>query len=151
EALTFEGLLGTSRQAESEHDLFDEPEAEPEPAMAAAVAVAVPEAETTAEPVFEMAFEPVAATVVEPIVAPVETVVETVIAPIFVPQVPDQLRFGLTDLDPRVRRRAVLTAAMAPDVELRPLLEPLRSDPDPQVRRVVREVLRHAPATEHHV
>jgi HEAT repeat protein len=63
-------------------------------------------------------------------------------------QLADQLRSGLADVDPRVRRRAVLAAATAHNVELRPLLEPLRSDPDPQVRRVVREVLRHASATE---
>jgi hypothetical protein len=61
-------------------------------------------------------------------------------------QLADQLRSGLADVDPRVRRRAVLAAATARNVALRPLLEPLRSDPDPQVRRVVREVLRHAPA-----
>ena len=63
-------------------------------------------------------------------------------------QLTDHLRSGLADVDPRVRRRAVLVAATARDVELRPLLEPLRNDPDPQVRRVVREVLRYAPATE---
>jgi hypothetical protein len=62
----------------------------------------------------------------------------------------DQLRSGLSDVDPRVRRRAVLAAATARNVELRPLLEPLREDPDPQVRRVVREVLRYAPAVEQH-
>ncbi|MGH7462008.1 MAG: HEAT repeat domain-containing protein, partial [Longimicrobiales bacterium] len=55
------------------------------------------------------------------------------------------LRSGLADADPRVRRRAVLAAATAGQLALRPLLEPLRTDPDPQVRRVVREVLRHAP------
>jgi hypothetical protein len=64
-------------------------------------------------------------------------------------QLTDHLRSGLADVDPRVRRRAVLAAATARNVELRPLLEPLRNDPDPQVRRVVREVLRYAPAAEY--
>jgi hypothetical protein len=53
------------------------------------------------------------------------------------------LRSGFADADPRVRRRAVLAAATVPRLPIRPLLEPLRGDPDPQVRRVVREVLRH--------
>ena len=52
------------------------------------------------------------------------------------------LRWGLADADPRVRRRVVLAAATARGVALRPLLEPLRLDPDPQVRRVIHEVLR---------
>jgi hypothetical protein len=43
-----------------------------------------------------------------------------------------------------VRRRVVLTAASARGLDLRLLLEHLRLDPDPQVRRVVKEVLRHA-------
>ncbi|MGH7467962.1 MAG: hypothetical protein ACRENP_08250 [Longimicrobiales bacterium] len=60
-------------------------------------------------------------------------------------QLADQLRPGLADADPRVRRRAVLAAATARNLALRPLLDPLRDDPDPHVRRVVREVLRHAP------
>lgn len=60
----------------------------------------------------------------------------------------EHLRSGLTDPHPRVRRRAVLAAATARRVPLHPLLAPLRSDPDPQVRRVVREVLRHAPPAE---
>jgi hypothetical protein len=63
----------------------------------------------------------------------------------------DHLRSGLADTDPRVRRRAVLAAATAPNLDVRPLLDPLRSDPDPHVRRVVREVLRHTPAAHHHV
>jgi hypothetical protein len=53
-----------------------------------------------------------------------------------------QLRWGLADPDPRVRRRVVLAAATASGLALRPLLEPLRMDPDPQVRRVIHEVLR---------
>jgi hypothetical protein len=52
------------------------------------------------------------------------------------------LRWGLADADPRVRRRVVLAAATARGVAIRPLLEPLRLDPDPQVRRVIHEVLR---------
>jgi hypothetical protein len=54
------------------------------------------------------------------------------------------LRRGIADTDPRVRRRVVLTAASARGLDLRLLLEHLRLDPDPQVRRVVKEVLRHA-------
>jgi HEAT repeat protein len=54
------------------------------------------------------------------------------------------LRRGIADSDPRVRRRVVLTAASARGLDLRMLLEHLRLDPDPQVRRVVKEVLRHA-------
>jgi HEAT repeat protein len=52
------------------------------------------------------------------------------------------LRWGLADADPRVRRRVVLAAATARGLAIRPLLEPLRLDPDPQVRRVIQEVLR---------
>jgi hypothetical protein len=54
------------------------------------------------------------------------------------------LRWGLADPDARVRRRVVLAAAAARGLALRPLLEPLRLDPDPQVRRVIHEVLRRA-------
>jgi len=56
----------------------------------------------------------------------------------------EHLRAGLSDPHPRVRRRTVLAAATAKSVALHQLLDPLRGDPDPQVRRVVREVLRHA-------
>ncbi len=52
------------------------------------------------------------------------------------------VREGLTDENPRVRRRVVLAAATARGLELRSLLAPLQEDPDPQVRRVVREALR---------
>ena len=55
------------------------------------------------------------------------------------------LRTGLSDPDARVRRRVVLAAATARGLTPRRLLEPLKEDPDPQVRRVVREVLRQAP------
>ncbi|MQA90837.1 MAG: hypothetical protein GEU90_11450 [Gemmatimonas sp.] len=55
------------------------------------------------------------------------------------------LRAGLGDADPRVRRRVVLAAATARGLAVRSLLGPLRGDPDPQVHRVVREVLRHTP------
>ena len=55
------------------------------------------------------------------------------------------LRTGLSDPDPRVRRRVALAAATARCLTPRRLLEPLKEDPDPQVRRVVREVLRQAP------
>jgi hypothetical protein len=64
------------------------------------------------------------------------------------------LRWGLADADPRVRRRVVLAAATARGLAIRPLLEPLRLDPDPQVRRVIHEVLRRtssgaaSPATD---
>jgi hypothetical protein len=54
------------------------------------------------------------------------------------------VRWGLADPDPRVRRRVVLAAASARGLALRPLLEPHRLDPDPQVRRVIQEVLRRA-------
>jgi hypothetical protein len=56
------------------------------------------------------------------------------------------IRWGIADTDPRVRRRVVLAAAAARGLDLRPLLDPLRRDPDPQVRRVVQEVLRRAPS-----
>jgi HEAT repeat protein len=58
------------------------------------------------------------------------------------------LRWGLADPDPRVRRRVVLAAATARGVAIRPLLEPLRLDPDVQVRRVIHEVLRRASSHE---
>jgi hypothetical protein len=54
------------------------------------------------------------------------------------------LRAGLADSDPRVRRRVALATATARGLTPRLLLEPLKEDPDPQVRRVVREVLRQA-------
>jgi len=56
------------------------------------------------------------------------------------------IRWGIADADPRVRRRVVLAAAAARGLDLRPLLDPLRRDPDPQVRRVVQEVLRRVPS-----
>jgi len=56
------------------------------------------------------------------------------------------IRWGVADTDPRVRRRVVLAAAAARGLDLRPLLDPLRRDPDAQVRRLVQEVLRRAPA-----
>ena len=56
------------------------------------------------------------------------------------------VRRGLADPDARVRRRAVLTVAAARGLAVRPLLEPLRRDPDPHVRRVVTEVLRRTPS-----
>jgi len=56
------------------------------------------------------------------------------------------IRWGIADADPRVRRRVVLAAAAARGLDLRSLLDPLRRDPDPQVRRVVQEVLRRAPS-----
>lgn len=55
------------------------------------------------------------------------------------------LRKGLSDGDARVRRRVVLAAATARGVALWALLNGLRDDPDRQVRRVVREVLRQTP------
>jgi hypothetical protein len=54
------------------------------------------------------------------------------------------LRTGLADPDARVRRRVALAAATARGLTPRRLLEPLKEDPDPQVRRVVREVLRQS-------
>jgi hypothetical protein len=56
------------------------------------------------------------------------------------------VRQGLADSDPRVRRRVVLAAAGARGLDLQSLLEPLRHDANPQVRRVVQEVLRRAPS-----
>jgi hypothetical protein len=64
------------------------------------------------------------------------------------PELESLLRAGLADTDGRVRRRVVLAAATARGVTLGPLLEPLASDPDPQVQRVVREALRHARPAE---
>jgi len=52
------------------------------------------------------------------------------------------IRWGIADANPHVRRRAVLTAAAARGLALRPLLEPLTNDPDPQVRRIVLRILR---------
>jgi hypothetical protein len=52
------------------------------------------------------------------------------------------IRWGIADANPHVRRRAVLAAAAARGVALRPLLEPLTGDPDPQVRRIVLRILR---------
>ena len=63
---------------------------------------------------------------------------------------PDELephmKSGLGDEDARVRRRVVLAAATARGLEPHALLDPLREDPDPQVRRLIRQVLRQAPA-----
>src|SRR5882762_4371578 len=47
------------------------------------------------------------------------------------------IRWGIADANPHVRRRVVLAAAAARGLALRPLLEPLSGDPDPQVRRIV--------------
>ena len=52
------------------------------------------------------------------------------------------IRWGLADANPHVRRRAVLAAAAARGLALRPLLEPLTDDYDPQVRRIVHRILR---------
>jgi HEAT repeats len=52
------------------------------------------------------------------------------------------VRWGIADANPYVRRRVVLAAAAARGLALRPLLEPLRGDPDPQVRRIVHRILR---------
>jgi len=57
------------------------------------------------------------------------------------------IRSGIADANPHVRRRAVLAAAAARGLALRPLLEPLSGDPDPQVRRIVDRILRAAPPT----
>ena len=57
------------------------------------------------------------------------------------------IRSGIADPNPHVRRRAVLAAAAARGLALRPLLEPLAGDPDPQVRRIVDRILRAAPPT----
>ena len=55
------------------------------------------------------------------------------------------IRSGIADPNPHVRRRVVLAAAAARGLALRPLLEPLSDDPDPQVRRIVHRILRAAP------
>jgi len=52
------------------------------------------------------------------------------------------IRSGIADANPHVRRRAVLAAAAARGLALRPLLEPLTGDPDPHVRRIVHRILR---------
>lgn len=52
------------------------------------------------------------------------------------------IRWGIADANPHVRRRAVLAAAAAPGLALRPLLDPLTGDDDPQVRRIVLRILR---------
>jgi hypothetical protein len=52
------------------------------------------------------------------------------------------IRWGIADSNPHVRRRVVLAAAAARGLALRPLLEPLTGDPDPQVRRIVHRILR---------
>jgi len=52
------------------------------------------------------------------------------------------VRWGIADANPHVRRRVVLAAAGARGLALRPLLEPLSGDPDPQVRRIVHRILR---------
>ncbi len=51
------------------------------------------------------------------------------------------VRMGLTDPDARVRRRVALAAATARGLSAHELLDPLREDPDPQVRRVIRQIL----------
>jgi hypothetical protein len=55
------------------------------------------------------------------------------------------IRSGVADANSQVRRRAVLAAAAARGLALRPLLEPLGDDPDPQVRRIVHRILRATP------
>ena len=55
------------------------------------------------------------------------------------------IRRGIADANPHVRRRTVLAAAGARGLALRPLLEPLTGDPDPQVRRIVHRILRTSP------
>jgi hypothetical protein len=52
------------------------------------------------------------------------------------------VRWGIADANAYVRRRVVLAAAAARGLALRPLLEPLSGDPDPQVRRIVQRILR---------
>jgi len=54
------------------------------------------------------------------------------------------VRWGIADANPHVRRRVVLAAAAARGLALGPLLEPLSGDPDPQVRRIVHQILRTA-------
>ncbi len=58
------------------------------------------------------------------------------------------LRNGLSDTDARVRRRVVLATATARGLEPHALLDGLREDADPQVRRLVRQVLRQAPSAD---
>lgn len=53
------------------------------------------------------------------------------------------IRRGIADPNPHVRRRAALAAAGARGLALRPLLEPLSGDPDPQVRRIVHRILKN--------
>ena len=174
DALTFEGFLDIARHPDHElSDLWDsdrEPVEENGPVDSAAawtesdeVLIAVIETETRAElaPVVALASAERESALEPNVRAPVEglSAADPVVRAASYgrlrrdledrpSQLADQLRSGLADVDPRVRRRAVLAAATARSVELRPLLEPLRGDPDPQVRRVVREVLRHAPAAE---
>jgi hypothetical protein len=57
------------------------------------------------------------------------------------------LRRGLTDEDARVRRRVVLATATARGLDPHALLDSLREDPDLQVRRLIRQVLRQAPSS----
>src|SRR3989454_1838263 len=52
------------------------------------------------------------------------------------------IRWGIADSNPHVRPRVVLAAAAARGLALRPLLEPLSGDPDPQVRHIVHRILR---------
>jgi hypothetical protein len=52
------------------------------------------------------------------------------------------IRCGIADANAHVRRRAVLAAAAARGLALRPLLEPLSRDPDLHVRRIVNRILR---------
>src|SRR2546428_5309508 len=52
------------------------------------------------------------------------------------------VRWGIADSNPYVPRRVVLAPAAARGLALRPLLEPLSGDPDPQVRRIVHRILR---------
>lgn len=56
------------------------------------------------------------------------------------------LRAGLSDEDARVRRRVVLATTTARGLDRDELLDPLREDPDPQVRRLIRQVLRRPPS-----
>lgn len=59
------------------------------------------------------------------------------------------IRRGVTDSDSRVRRRVVLAATAARGLDCQALLDPLQRDADPQVRRLVREVLiRMSPARD---
>jgi hypothetical protein len=59
------------------------------------------------------------------------------------------IRRGVTDSDSRVRRRVVLAATSARGLDCPALLEPLQKDADPQVRRLVKEVLaRMAPGRD---